>query len=194
MATTAKILAFAGSARDGSWNRKLIRIAVEGASEAGAEVTLIELRDFPMPLYNGDLEAAEGLPEHATRLQALFAAHDGLLISAPEYNSSVTPLLKNTIDWVSRPNGDAPSLKFIRGKTAGLVSTSTGALGGLRGLRHLREIFGNIGVTVIPDQTAVPSAASAFDENGRLTDARKEATVKAVGARLVSVTKALAGV
>src|SRR5262249_29719722 len=98
-----RILAFAGSTRRDSFNKKLAGIAADGARAAGAEVTFIDLRDYPLPLYDGDLEAEKGLPEQAQRLKKLFLDHDGLLISSPEYNSSISGVLKNTIDWVSRP-------------------------------------------------------------------------------------------
>lgn len=193
MSNTAKILAFAGSARQGSVNKKLIRIAAEGARSAGADVTLIDLKDFPMPLYDGDLEAESGLPENATALRELFAGHDGLLIAAPEYNSSIAPLLKNTIDWISRPAGDDPSLKFFTGKVAGLVAASPGGLGGLRGLVHVRQILSSINVIVIPEQHAVPAAHQAFDDSGALKDAKRQEAVAGVGARLAAVVGRLAG-
>ncbi len=192
MSNTAKILAFAGSAREGSVNKKLIRVAAEGARSAGAEVTLIDLKDFPMPLYDGDLEAEDGLPSNAVALRKLFALHDGLLIAAPEYNSSISPLLKNTIDWVSRPAGDDPSLKFIAGKVAGLVAASPGGLGGLRGLVHVRQILSSINIIVIPEQHAVSAAHEAFDDSGTMKDAKRQAAVAGVGARLAAVAARLA--
>jgi len=188
MSRAAKILAFAGSARTGSFNKKLAAIAADGAREAGAEVTLIDLRDYEMPLYDGDLEESDGLPENALKLRGVFAQHDGLLIATPEYNSSISPLLKNTIDWVSRPFGDDAALKYFAGKTAGLVATAPGALGGLRGLVHVRQILGNIQVTVIPNQVAVSSARTAFKEDGSLADEAQQKAVKAIGAALAKVT------
>ena len=124
-----------------------------------------------MPIYNGDLEEAEGLPEHAKTLKQMFAAHDGMFIAAPEYNSSITPLLKNTIDWLSRaePSDTAPMMAF-RGKVAALGATSGGKLGGLRGLVIVRLLLSNIGVHVVPDQVAVGGAATAFAEDGSLND------------------------
>ncbi len=188
MGGKARILAFAGSARDGSFNKKLIRIAADGARDAGAAVTLLDLRDYEMPIYDGDLEESSGLPENAVRLRSIFAEHDGLLIAAPEYNSSITPLLKNVIDWVSRPAGDDAMLKYIAGKTAALVATAPGALGGLRGLVHVRQILGNIQVTVLPNQATIPGARSAFTEDGNLADEGQQKAVKAVGAALAKVT------
>ena len=186
----AKILAFAGSARRDSFNRKLIAIAVEGARGAGGDVTLLDLADYAMPIYDGDLEAADGLPENAVKLRQIFAQHTALLIASPEYNSSVSPLLKNTIDWVSRPTKDEPGLKYITGKCAGLVAASPGALGGLRGLVHVRAILGNIGVTVIPQQIAVGSAGNAF-EGDKLKDEAQAKSVMAVGAKLAEVAAKL---
>lgn len=179
--TLPKILAFAGSARTGSLNKKLIKIAAAGAHAAGAHVTLIDLRDYPMPLYDGDLEAAQGLPENAKKMKELFLTHDGLLISSPEYNSSVSPLLKNTIDWISRPAPNETPLLCFKNKVACLMSTSPGALGGLRGLVTLRSILDNILVLVHPDQIAVPKAHEAFTEEGKLKDAKQHAAIESLG-------------
>ena len=187
MATAPKILAFAGSTRTGSHNKRLIATAVAGARAAGAEVTLIDLRDYPLPLFDGDLESREGLPENGRKLKDLFLAHHGLLISAPEYNSSITGVLKNTIDWVSRPvPGEAP-LACFDGKVACLMSASTGALGGLRGLVHVRAILQNIKVLVLPDQVAVPKATEAFGPDGSLKDPKQRAAVEQLGMRLTQV-------
>lgn len=176
--STPKILAFAGSTRTASYNKQLVRFAAEAARAAGAEVTLVDLRDYPLPLFDGDLEDQQGLPENAKKLKAIFLEHDALLISSPEYNSSITAVLKNTLDWVSRTeNDDEPALAAYRGKTAALISASPGALGGLRGLVHLRAILGNIGVMVLPDQVSVPKAHEAFDEKGGLKDERDRKSV-----------------
>jgi len=177
---TPRILAFAGSTRSDSWNKKLIKVAVEGARAGGAEVTLIDLRDFPLPLFDQDLEAA-GFPETAKKLKQLFLQHQGLLISSPEYNSSISGVLKNAIDWVSRPEPGEASLACFTDKVAGLVSASIGALGGLRGLVHLRAILGNIKVLVLPDQVAVSKAQDAFNPDGTLKDAKQAAAVQKVG-------------
>lgn len=188
-----KILAFAGSARRASYNKRLIEIGAAGAREAGAVVTLLDLGDYPMPLYHGDLEAEQGLPENALRLRQTFAAHDALLISAPEYNSSITPLLKNTIDWVSRPSEGEPELAYLTGKVAGLLAASPGRLGGVRGLAHVRQILSNIGVLVIPQQLAVAGATEAFDEQGRLKDRQLQTAALDVGRRLAEVAARLLG-
>jgi len=182
-----KILAFAGSARDGSFNKKLVKIAAAGATEAGADVTVIDLRDFSMPLYDGDLEQREGLPPNARKLKDLMMAHHGFLISAPEYNSSITPLLKNTIDWTSRQSAGEAPLACFQGKVVGIMSASPGGLGGLRGLIHIRSILENIGVIVIPNQIAVAKAHENFNTDGMLKDKKQEEQVKKIGADLAKI-------
>jgi chromate reductase, NAD(P)H dehydrogenase (quinone) len=187
-----KILAFAGSTRSQSWNKKLVTIAAAGARAAGAEVTVIDLHDLPMPLYDGDLEAQEGIPAHALEFKRLMREHAGLLIASPEYNSSITAVLKNAIDWASRAEpGEAP-LACFTGKVAGLVSASPGALGGLRGLVTLRSILGNIRVLVVPEQVAVAKANEAFAADGSLADAKQQDAVMAVGRAVVRIASALA--
>jgi chromate reductase len=187
MAITPRILAFAGSTRTDSYNKRLVKIAAAGARAAGVEVTLIDLRDFPLPIFDGDLEARDGLPANGRKLKDLFLAHHGLLISAPEYNSSITAVLKNTIDWVSRPvPGEAP-LACFDGKAACLMSASPGALGGLRGLVHVRAILGNIKVLVLPDQIAISKANEAFNPDGSLKDPKQQAAVEGLGAQLARV-------
>lgn len=180
-----KILAFAGSARKNSFNKKLVAIAAEGAKQAGADITLLDLSDYPMPIFDEDLEAEQGLPENAQAFKNQLIAHDGLLIASPEYNSAFSPLLKNAIDWASRKSkdGEAPLVAF-RGKKATLMATSPGGLGGLRGLVFLRMLLGNIGVTVLPDQYALPNAMQAFEEDGSLKDASQNDTVTSLGAQL----------
>lgn len=191
---TPRILAFGGSLRRDSFNQKLAAVAAAGAREAGAEVTLIALRDFPLPVFDQDLEDAEGMPAAAKALKQLFREHDGLLIAAPEYNSSLTAALKNALDWVSRAEtDDEPPLAAFTGKTAALCAASPGALGGLRGLVHVRAILGNIGVTVLPDQVAVSKAHEAFAADGTLSDAKQAARVHKLGAQLARhLTKMLA--
>ena len=184
--STPKILAFAGSTRTASYNKQLARFAADAARAAGAEVTLLDLRDYPLPLFDGDLEDLQGLPENAKKLKAIFREHDAFLIASPEYNSSITAVLKNTIDWVSRSESDdEPALAVYRGKAAALLSASPGALGGLRGLVHLRAILGNIGVIVLPDQVAVPKAHEVFDDKGGLKDERSAGQVTRLAQGLV---------
>ncbi len=189
MTNAPKILAFAGSTREASYNKKLVKIAAEGARAAGAEVTYVDLRDLPMPLFDEDLEAKEGLPENVLKFKELMMAHQGFLITSPEYNGSITPLLKNAIDWASRPLPEEPpfALSCFRDKVAALMSASPGALGGLRGLTHVRSILSGIGVLVLPDQQAIPKAYEAFDADGRLKDPTKQEAVEQVGSKLATV-------
>jgi chromate reductase, NAD(P)H dehydrogenase (quinone) len=181
-----RILAFACSLRRDSFNKKLVSIAAHGAREAGAEVTLIDLKDFPLPLFDQDLEAEQGIPENGKKLKKLFIDHDGLLIASPEYNSSFPAVLKNALDWVSRPAPNEPPLVGFKGKVATLMSTSPGALGGLRGLVHVRSILGNIGVIVLPDQIAVAKAHEAFHADGSLKDPKQQAGIEGLGKTLAS--------
>lgn len=192
MSMIPKILAFAGSARQESYNKKLVKIASAGAQEAGAEVTLVDLRDYPMPLVDEDLEKLEGIPANARKIKELMMAHHGLLISSPEYNSSITPLLKNTIDWVSRSiSAKEASLSAYQGKVAAIMSASPGALGGLRSLSTVRSLLENIGVMVIPDQRAISKAHEAFNPDGNLKDPKLAEGVKSLGAKLVQIIRKL---
>ena len=180
-----KILAFAGSLRKDSYNKKLVKVAAEGARGAGAEVTLIDLKDFPLPVYDGDDEAEKGLPDNARKLKKLFLEHHGLLIASPEYNSSISGVLKNVLDWVSRSETkDEPVLACYNNKVAALLSASPGALGGLRALVPLRAMLGNIGVLVMPGQIAVSRAHEAFDATGALKDAKQDSAVRKIAAEL----------
>ncbi|MFT4553038.1 MAG: chromate reductase [Chlamydiales bacterium] len=191
MTQKAKLLAFSGSARKASFNKKILKTAVQGAKDAGAEVTIVDLADFPMPLYNGDLEATEGLPENAKKFKKLMIESDGFLIAAPEYNSSITPLLKNAIDWVSRPEDGEASLIAFKGKVAALMSASPGGFGGLRGLVHVRAILGNIHVLVIPDQVAVPVVHEALNEDGSFKDQDSGKSVADLGKKLTEIVTKL---
>lgn len=190
MPTTPKILVFGGSLRRDSYNHKLAALAAKAAESAGATVTFVRLSDFPMPLFDQDIEDKDGLPEHAKRLKKLFVGHDGFLIASPEYNSGMTAALKNAMDWVSRQESDdEPALVAYRGKAAALLSASPGALGGLRNLVHLRSILGNIGVHVLPDQVCVAKAHEAFADDGSLKDAKQAASVKKIAESLTAFLK-----
>ena len=185
------MLAFAGSLRSGSFNKKLVQAAAQIARKAGAEVTVVDLRDFNMSLYDGDDEADSGIPEGALRFKQVMSSHDALLISAPEYNSSISGVLKNAIDWASRKGpGEAP-LQSISGKVAGLLSASPGGLGGVRGLVTVRSILSNLNLLVIPEQFALVRSHEAFDESGNLKDPKQMAAVEKVVNRLVEVTTKL---
>jgi NAD(P)H-dependent FMN reductase len=193
MSYTPRILAFAGSLRKGSYNKQLVKIAVAGAEAAGAQVTHIDLRDYPLPVFDEDLERDEGMPANGRKLKDLFLANEGLLLACPEYNSSITGVLKNTIDWVSRREGDEAPLACYAGRVAAIVSASPGALGGLRGLVAVRSILGNIQVTVLPDQIAIPKANEAFTPDGSLADETKQKSVKAIGEKLARTLAKLHG-
>lgn len=188
---TPSILAFAGSARRDSFNKRLVAAAARGAEAAGAACTRIDLAEYRLPVYDADLEAEAGLPDAARRLRELFSAHQALLIAAPEYNSSITPLLKNSIDWVSRSPEARPDLSPFTGKVAVLLAASPGPLGGLRGLVVVRSLLANIGVTVLPSQMTLRKAASAFDADGELVEARHREQAEALGRTLAEWTAKL---
>ena len=191
MTNKPKILAFAGSTRAASYNKLLVKVAAAGARAAGAEVTYVDLYDLPLPLFDEDLEAKEGIPENARKLKELMVAHDGFLIASPEYNSSVTAVLKNAIDWVSRPAPGEPGLVAFTNKVAVIMSASPGGLGGLRGLVHLRSILGNINVFVLPDQKAIPQAFGVFNADGTMKDPKQQESVENLGAKLSNVLSKL---
>lgn len=181
-----RILAFSGSARRESLNRKLLQQVVLATRQAGGEVTLVDLNEFTLPLYHGDLEDAEGMPANATRLVELITSHQALLIASPEYNSQLTPLLKNTIDWCTRAD-DNP----FTGKVAAVVSASPGAFGGIRSMTLARALLTHLGCHVIPAQCILPGADKAFDEHGAFKEPRHQKAADAVAAMLVATTRQL---
>ena len=161
-----KILAFAGSLQKDSLNKKTVLIAAEGARKADAEVTFIDLKEFPVPMYDGDLETENGLPEHAIRLQELMLANDGFLIASPEYNSGISGTFKNYIDWTSRGRGELKAGACYDGKFASIMSASPGGLGGIRALPNVRTILASMGVHVLAEDFALGKAHEAFDDDG----------------------------
>jgi chromate reductase, NAD(P)H dehydrogenase (quinone) len=189
---SAKILVFAGSARRDSLNKKLARVAASAAKQAGGDVTFLDLDDFQLPVYHGDLESKEGVPENARKLKILFKQHQALLVVSPENNASIPAMLKNTIDWISREDRGESGLVPYRGKVAALLSASPGALGGLRGLVHLRQVLANLGVLVLSEQFALPHAHEAFAEDGSMRDEKQHAIVAGICGRLIEVTSRLA--
>jgi NAD(P)H-dependent FMN reductase len=191
MPAAPRILVFAGSLRRDSFNKRLARLAADAVRAAGGEATLVDLADLPMPLYDGDIETAQGVTENGKRFKRLMMEHQGLFIASPEYNSSISGVLKNTFDWASRQEKGETALQCFDGKVAALCSASTGALGGLRGLATVRSILGNIRVLVLPEQLAVPKANEAFAEDGKLKDAKQQATLEAIAKRLVTVVASL---
>ncbi len=187
-----RIIAFAGSLRRDSLNKKLVRVAARGAEAAGAEVTHLDLSDYLMPIYDQDIEDRDGLPDAAKTLKDMFRAHDGLLISSPEYNSGYSAALKNMIDWISRPEENHPPLSCFTGKVAGLMAASPGGLGGLRGLVQVRMLLENIRVTCIPSQMAVSKAHEAFDDDDNLKDDKQRETVEGIGRQVAEMLSRLA--
>jgi len=188
-----KVLALSGSSRRGSLNQKLLDIAANGAQDAGATVTSLRLADYALPLYDGDLEIDQGVPEEVRLLQAEFARHDALLIATPEHNGGYTAALKNALDWVSRPQEDGASgVLLLAGKVAALVSASPGQLGGLRSQMALRAVLEKLGVLVIPDAFALGLAHQAFDGETGLKDKAAEKAVVNVGVVLSRTAERLA--
>jgi NAD(P)H-dependent FMN reductase len=193
LAMQIKILALCGSSRRDSLNQKLLDIAAQGALDAGAQVSRMRWPDFPLPLYDGDWEAEHGLPNRARALKALLAQHHALLIATPEHNGGYTALLKNALDWASRPSESDPTgLEVFAGKVAAVVSASPGVLGGARGQIALQISLIKLGLLVIPNSFALGSAHQAFDELGRAKDGSVEQNVRGVGAALARTATALA--
>jgi len=186
MSDAPRILAFSGSARRESLNQKLLNAVIDSAREVGGVVNPINLNDFPLPLYDGDLEDAAGFSENAQKLVQLIKDHHGLLIASPEYNSLMTPLLKNTIDWCTR----AEENPFI-GKVVAVISASPGPFGGVRSLTSVRQLLTNLGAHVVPLQCVLPQADKAFDADGRLTMPRAQTSSAAVAKALVEISRKL---
>jgi len=188
-----KILVFAGSIRTGSFNARLAALAVKELALADVDVTRISLVDYPLPLYDADLEKASGVPENAVKLKRMFLAHRGIFIASPEYNASVTPLLKNTLDWVSRVReGNEVPLVAYKRRVFAIGAASNGSLGGYRSLMALRQILElGCGATVLPEQVAVREAASAFGDDDTLRDERTMRALRTVLERLVETARQL---
>lgn len=176
LSAETKVLAFAGSTRQDSLNKRLVRVAADQARQMGAQVKIIDLKDYMAPFYDADFEAKEGMPSRARQLRQLMIQSDVILIASPEYNNSIPAVLKNALDWASRSEEGKPSRDAFKGKKFVILSTSPGKGGGARGLVHLRAIIEDIGGTVIPEQVIVPNGNDAFDEQGQLKnpEVRKE--------------------
>jgi len=169
----ARILVFAGSTRSGAYSGKVADCAQKELAIQGAEVTRISLADYDLPIMNEDLQEEKGIPENAYKLARQFASHDALMICTPEYNGSIPPLLKNTIDWVSRVSKDnGRPLKPYPGKVVGLCSSSEGYFAGIRSANHLRAVLAHLQMEVIAAQVSVPKGGEAFDERGDFKDER----------------------
>lgn len=188
-----KLLFLSGSTRKDSLNEKLIKQAHSIATSMGnASVTHINLRDYEMPLYNGDLEEKSGLPKAAENLKTLFIEHHGIFIASPEYNSSISPLLKNSLDWISRKSTKEESdLLAFKGKVFALTSASPGQLGGMRGLVALRLMLSNIQAFILPNQVSISSADQAFNEDGALKDKSQHAKLSSLVQQFIDTTNKL---
>lgn len=182
-----RLVAVAGSLRAESLNRKLLAVGVQSARAAGAEVDVVELRELELPPYDGDLEAASGLPVGAVALRERIAQAQGLLIASPEYNHSIPGTFKNALDWASRGEGNV-----FRDKSAGLMGASPGGFGAMRAQLHLRQVLLALGVWLVPGQVTVSRAREAFAEDGSLRDPGVQQQVDALVARLVEHTARMA--
>ncbi len=191
MAITPKILAFAGSLREGSLNKKVLKVAAEGARAAGAEVTVVDLRDFDMPIYDVDRHEKDGFPPNAVKFQDLMLEHNGLLICSPEYNGSLPGGMKNIIDWVSRKrHAEEKMYAAFTGKVAGIMSASPGSFGGLRCLSHLRGVLTIASVHVMPLEIAVTFAEQKFDGD-TMTDEKTKKLLESLGASVANTISKL---
>lgn len=186
-----KILVTAGSIRTGSFNARLAALAAKELSLLDADVTRISLADYPLPIYDGDLETKSGPPENALKLKRHFMASHGIFIASPEYNASVTPLLKNTLDWVSRVReGNEPPLAAYKNRVFAIGGASPGPFGGMRSHMALRQVLEiGCGALVIPDYITVREAATAFDDMDGLKDERSAKQLKSVLERLVDAAR-----
>jgi chromate reductase len=186
-----KVMAFAGSARRDSFNKKLVRVAVRGVESAGVECSYVDLADHRLPVYDGDLEAKEGQPAAAARLRELLHGHQAFLISTPEYNGAIPPLLKNTIDWATRSPEANPDLTPFQGKIGALMSASPGPLGGMRALADTRVLLTNLGVSVLSDSFSLRKAYAAFDDAGQLSNEGQAQLAEGLGRKLAEWLLAL---
>lgn len=190
MSNTPRILAFAGSLREHSYNKRVVRTAMRGAKNAGAEVNYIDLRDFPMPIYNGDDHAKNGFDPNASRLQKLLSEYDGLLIACPEYNGSLSGALKNTIDWASRASDEYKMGEVFNGKVAAIMTASPGGFGGVRCLGHLRTVLSILGINVLPSEIAVGKVHEMYDGDAlEMTNEKMKESLEKLGASLAGMLK-----
>lgn len=187
--SSKKILFLSGSTRKESFNCKLANVAYKFAKTQNVDAEYIDLADFEMPLFNEDDEAKDGIPETALRLKQKFIDADGYYISAPEYNGSITPLLKNTLDWLSRASeeNEAP-LSAYSNKAAAICSASPGGFGGMRALVPLRLLLSNLGVNMVGKQLAISAAHDAFDEAGNLKSERYQKMLEGIVKTLIRIS------
>jgi NAD(P)H-dependent FMN reductase len=188
-----KLLAICGSLRRASTNRKLLAGAVAGARQAGAEVTELDMLDFPMAAYNEDDQNKNGLPESALKLRKLVHDSDGILFAVPEYNNALPGGFKNQLDWISRRDKEGPLSEYcFKGRFAALMGASGSTGGAKRCLAEMRHILHTFGMHVIPEQVSLQNARTAFDDSGALKDDKTAKSVFALGARLSEVITKLA--
>lgn len=193
MTTSTRLLFFAGSAREGSHNKRLAKLGADIAEANGIAATFADLGDYPMPLYDADLQTREGIPENAKKFEALMRVHTGVFIACPEYNASITPLLKNTLDWMSRIRDPEPLFVF-KTRVFALGSATPGGMGGLRGLNTVRTVLElGLSALTLPDQFAVPKAHEAFDEHGHLKNKDQQEVFKALIQKLARAAHVLHG-
>lgn len=194
MAKTPKILAFAGSLRGASYSKRVVKTAIEGAKTAGADVRFIDLRHYPMPIYNQDDHEKLGFDENALAFQKLLGESDGFLICSPEYNASIPGGLKNAIDWASRKSESYGQIEVFKGKCAAIMTSSPGAFGGIRCLNHLRATLNIMLVNVLPSEIAVSKVGSLFDGDAEeMTDEKMKHILHELGASLVDNIRKLRG-
>ena len=192
MAVIPKILVFSGSVRTGAFSGRTADVAQKELAMQGAEVTRISLGDYPLPIMDEDLEKEKGVPDNAVKLGRQIAAHDGILIATPEYNGSIPPLLKNTIDWVSRVRTDGGrSLRPLVGKVAGLCSSSNGQFAGIRCINHLRAVLVRCRMEVVTPECSVPEGGSAFDGSGNFRDERLTKSMEHLCRTLIETSRLL---
>ena len=190
MAKKPRILAFAGSLREHAYSKRVVKTAMKGAEKAGADVTFVDLRDYPMPIYNSDDHERYGFDENALKFQKLLGEHDGFLIASPEYNGSLSGALKNAIDWASRSSDEYKQIEAFKGKCAAIMTASPGAFGGLRCLGHLRSVLTILQVNVLPSEIAVGKVHEMFDGSGEeMTDEKMRGILENLGASLVEMLK-----
>lgn len=192
---STSLLFFSGSARQNSFNKRLARLGAAIAEVNGIKATCVDLGDYPMPLYDGDLETASGIPDNARKLEAVMRLHHGVMIVAPEYNASITPLLKNTLDWISRLRNEQPSQQTVfQTRVFALAAASPGGTGGMRGLFTVRHVLEyGLGAIVLPEQFLLPKAGSAFEEGGHLADKDAQERFKGLIEKLARAAHVLHG-
>lgn len=190
MSSKPKILAFAGSLREHSYNKRVVQTAMKGAENSGADVTYIDLRDFPMSIYNSDDQEKNGFDPNASKLQKLLSEHDGLLIACPEYNGSLSGALKNAIDWASRASDKYKMGEVFNGKVAAIMTASPGGFGGVRCLGHLRSVLSILGINVLPSEIAVGKVHEMFDgDASEMSNEKMKESLEKLGVSLAGMLK-----